>query len=86
MKTTKKHKTKRLNKPMMFKDIKVGEHFLFGNQEHVRLPIVATGEPTIIGYFNCAQIGSGQVSGMGPEVSVVRIHHKPRDYNGFFFE
>lgn len=59
-----------------FVDLKVGDHFLFGGREHVRLPIVDVGEGVSSGYFNAAQIGSGQVSGFGPYVDIVKIYRQ----------
>jgi len=80
-KTHKKHHSNRPQQ-MEFVDLQIGDHFIYGEAEHVRLPIVAvTG-----GYFNAAQLGSGQVSGFGPGVEVVKIHHEKKSYNGFFFE
>lgn len=99
-----KNNTHTHNRPehMTFADLQVGDHFLYGNREHVRIPIVDTGDfydtPTkrapsdcvpnrvILGYCNAAQLGSGQVSGFGPKCEVVKIHHEKKDYNGFFFE
>jgi hypothetical protein len=95
MKKTHKHKH------TTFGDLQVGDHFFYGGQEHVRIPIVQTGtydtpakrapgdcvpSLVVLGYVNAVQVGSAQVSGFGPNVDVVKVRHEKRDYNGFFFE
>jgi hypothetical protein len=64
-------------KHLTFADLEVGEHFDWGGKEHVKLPVIRTGAESgstgcYIGEVNCIQVGTAQLSGMGPLVSVKR--------------
>jgi hypothetical protein len=60
-------KTKK--KRTLFSELRVGDHFLYGQTEHVCLPTVEVPG----GYFNAAQIGNGRTSGFGPKVEVTTM-------------
>ena len=61
-----------------FSDLKVGEHFIWGDKEHVKLPEIGSGPLQFgsthhFGFVNCIRVGTLQLSGMGPLVEVTRI-------------
>ena len=63
----------------LFADLAVGDHFVWGGKEHVKLPEIGSGpiKPEgncYYGFVNCIQVGTCQLSGMGPLVEVDRIH------------
>lgn len=61
-----------------FGDLEVGEHFIWGDKEHVKLPEIGSGPLQFgsthhFGFVNCIRVGTLQLSGMGPLVEVTRI-------------
>jgi hypothetical protein len=60
------------HKELYFKDLEVGEHFEWGGKEHVKLPEIQSGFPPVSGFVNNIEVGTLNMSGMGPEVTVKR--------------
>jgi hypothetical protein len=61
--------------PTTFGELSIGDHFMSGEREYVRLPIVPTGTTLAPGYVNAARVGDAMVSGFGPHVVVAKLLH-----------
>jgi hypothetical protein len=58
-------------KILYFSELRIGQHFVWSGEEHVRLPIVATGTLATPGQVNAARIGGEPLlSWFGPNVEV----------------
>jgi len=67
---------------LYFEDLKPGERFYWGGQEHIRTITVHEGVsvtyPLGLGYSNTIRISDNQVSGMGDKVEVTRVINRRR--------
>jgi hypothetical protein len=63
---------------LTFADLEVGEHFDWGGKEHVKLPEIESGFPPMSGIVNNIEVGTLNLSGMGPGVPVKRWEEPER--------